>query len=67
MVTVGVLRAGSASGQLLFLSSVTSIPMGGEAPEDILNAIEETEQGAMLEGQPLTTGGGSPTGGGRRP
>lgn len=67
MITIGVERAGSQS-ELLYLSSVTSLPMGGEAPEDILMAIEESEQQAMNPDQTLPpTGGGtggSPTGGG---
>ncbi|MCS6863130.1 MAG: GspJ family type II secretion system protein [Abditibacteriales bacterium] len=67
MITIGVERVGSP-GELLYLSSVTSLPMGGEAPEDILAAIEESEQQAMNPDQtpPPTSGGtgGSPTGGG---
>lgn len=67
MITIGVERAGSP-GTLLYLSSVTSLPMGGEAPEDILMAIEESEQQAMNPDQtlPPTSGGtgGPPTGGG---
>jgi prepilin-type N-terminal cleavage/methylation domain-containing protein len=64
MITIGVERAGRAGG-LLYLSSVTSLPMGGEAPEDILAAIEESEQEAMNPDQtPPPTA--APTGGGAR-
>jgi prepilin-type N-terminal cleavage/methylation domain-containing protein len=67
MITIGVERAGRQD-ELLTLSSVTSLPMGGEAPEDILAAIEESEQQAMNPDQTLPpTGGGTggpSTGGG---
>jgi prepilin-type N-terminal cleavage/methylation domain-containing protein len=59
MITVGVEREGG-SGQLLYLSSVTSLPMGGDAPEDVLAALEETEQGTTSDGQPLSSIGGNP-------
>jgi hypothetical protein len=68
MVTIGVEREGGAS-DLLYMSNVTSLPMGGEAPEDILDALEETQEAAM-EGQMLEGGaipGGSVGAGGTVP